>query len=224
MDRHDLPASQKPFTRAEFELGRGQILSQGRWANAVLYLLRKNGELWVVKDFRPRNFLVRETIGSMLTSRELRGLARLSGIRGVPADAFRLDRHALAYRYVHGASIWRPGAEKLPTEYYSELERLLKQVHSRGIVHLDVRNARNILVDEEGRPLLLDFQSHLGTRWLPRRLRALLEQFDLSGVYKHWAGSHPDTLGEARTEVLNRMNRWRRFWVLRGYLGLPRLK
>jgi len=224
MDRHKPSGSQKPFTRADFERGGSEILSQGRWANAVLHLFRKNGDLWVVKDFRPRNPLVRETIGRLLTGRELRGLRRVAGIRGVPAGVFRLDRHALAYRYVKGTSIWRPGADKLPTEYYRELERLLQQVHSRGVVHLDVRNARNILLDEEGRPLLLDFQSYLGTRWLPGRLRALLEQFDLSGVYKHWAGSHPDTLGEARTEVLNRMNRWRRFWVLRGYLGLPRFK
>jgi RIO-like serine/threonine protein kinase len=224
MDRHSLSRSAKPFTRAEFERGRGEILSQGRWANAVLYLFRSHGDVWVVKDFRPRSALVRETIGRFLTKRELRGLRRVAGIRGVPREVFRLDRHALAYRYVKGESIWRPGAEKLPAEFYAQLERLLQQAHSRGIVHLDVRNARNILLDEEGCPLLLDFQSHIGTRWLPRRLRALLEQFDLSGVYKHWAASHPDTLGEARTEVLNRMNRWRRFWVLRGYLGLPRFK
>jgi RIO-like serine/threonine protein kinase len=224
MDRYNPPGFRKPFTRADFERGRGDILSQGRWANAVLFMYPKDGELWVVKDFRPRSLLVRETIGRLLTRRELRGLRRVAGVQGVPAGVFRLDRHALAYRYVHGSSIWRPDEEKLPTEYYSELERLLKQVHARGVVHLDVRNARNILVDDEGHPLLLDFQSHLGTRWLPSRLRTLVEQFDLSGVYKHWAGNQPETLGEARAEVLDRMNRWRRFWVVRGYFGLPKAK
>jgi hypothetical protein len=214
----------KPFTRSEFERARGEVLNQGRWANAVLYLYRKNGEPWVVKDFRPRNLAVRETIGAWLTRRELRGLKRVAGIAGVPVDAFRLDRHALAYRYVAGKAIAGLGAGSLPTEFYGALERLLQQVHGRGIVHLDVRNARNILVDERGRPLLLDFQSHVATAWFPRRLRELIEQFDLSGVYKHWVGGQPDTLGEARAEVLARMNRLRRFWVLRGYLGLPRLK
>jgi predicted Ser/Thr protein kinase len=216
--------STKPFTRAEFTQRREEVLNRGRWANAILYLFRKDGEVWVVKDFRPRHFLVRETIGRLLTARELRGLRRVAGVRGVPQGAFRLDRHALAYRYVRGTSIARPGGGGLPAEFYAALERLLQEVHTRGIVHLDVRNARNILVDHEGRPLLIDFQSHVGTAWLPRRLRRLIELFDLSGVYKHWAGSQPESLGEARAAVLARMNRWRRFWILRGYLGLPRLK
>ncbi|MGH8631698.1 MAG: hypothetical protein ACREU7_13170 [Burkholderiales bacterium] len=224
MDRQNHSNFRKPFTRAEFESGRGEVLSQGRWANAVLYLFRKDGGLWVVKDFRPRSVFVRETVGTLLTWRELRGLSRIAGISGVPSGTFRLDRHALAYRYAQGASLARPGMSALPTEFYAALERLLQQVHARGIVHLDVRNARNILVDPDGRPMLLDFQSHLGTRWLPRRLRELVELFDLSGVYKHWAGSQPDSLGETRAEVLKRMNRWRRFWFLRGYMGLPRLK
>ncbi len=217
------PAS-SPFTRADFEQERGEVLNEGRWANAVLHLFRREGGVWVVKDFRPRNPLVRETIGTLLTAREMRGLNRIAGIPGVPVDAFRLDRHALAYRYTVGSSLARPGIGTLPTEFYAALEQLLRQVHARGIVHLDVRNARNVLVDEQGRPVLLDFQSHLATTWLPRRLRELVELFDLSGVYKHWAGSQPDSLGEARAEVLARMNRWRRFWVLRGYMGLPRLK
>jgi len=224
MDRHNHASLRKPFTRAEFESGRGEVLSQGRWANAVLYLFHTDGNVWVVKDFRPRSAIVRETVGTLLTWREMRGLDRIAGIPGVPADAFRLDRYALAYRYGPGSSLARPGIGAQPTEFYAALERLLQQVHARGIVHLDVRNARNILVDPHGRPMLLDFQSHLGTRWLPRRLRELVELFDLSGVYKHWAGSQPDSLGEARTEVLKRMNRWRRLWFLRGYMGLPRLK
>ena len=223
MDRENHASFRKPFDRAEFESGRGEVLSQGRWANAVLYLFHKNGGTWVVKDFRPRSVFVRESVGTLLTWREMRGLDRIAGIPGVPADAFRLDRHALAYRYVQGASLARPGAAQ-PTEFYAALERLLQQVHARGIVHLDVRNARNILVDREARPMLLDFQSHLGTRWLPRRLRELVELFDLSGVYKHWAGGRPESLGERRAEVLKKMNRWRRLWFLRGYMGLPRPK
>lgn len=224
MDRQNHASLRKPFTRAEFQSGRGEVLSQGRWANAVLYLFRSDGAVWVVKDFRPRGVLVRETVGTLLTWRELRGLNRIAGIPGVPANAFRLDRHALAYRYVPGSSLARPGIGAQSTEFYAALERLLQQVHARGIVHLDVRNARNILVDPEGRPMLLDFQSHLGTRLLPSRLRELVELFDLSGVYKHWAGGQPDSLGEKRAEVLKTMNRWRRLWFLRGYMGLPRLK
>jgi hypothetical protein len=47
-----------------------------------------------------------------------------------------------------------------------------------------------------------------------------MERFDMAGVYKHWARNHPQTLGETRAALLARMNRWRRLWFLRGYLGV----
>jgi hypothetical protein len=213
-----------PFDRAQFERDRGPILNQGRWANAVVHLFTHDGAVWVVKDFRPRMLLVRETVGALLVWRECRGLQRVAGIPGVPQQAFRLDRHALAYRYSEGTPLAQFGSGVLPTAFYADFERLLRAVHERGLVHLDVRNARNTLVDALGNPMLLDFQSHLGTGWLPRRLRKALEDFDLSGVYKHWAGSQPESLGAERAALLSRMNRWRRLWILRGYLGLPRVK
>jgi hypothetical protein len=220
---HPVPA-RRPFDRAEFEREPGPILNQGRWANAVVHVFIKDGTRWVVKDFRPRSLLVRETVGAVLIARELAGLRRVAGIPGVPEDAFRLDRHALAYRYREGTPMAQIGGGLLSPSFYARFEALLRAVHARGLVHLDVRNARNTLVDERGDPMLLDFQSHLGTTWLPRRARRALEDFDLSGVYKHWAGSQPDSLGEERWALLNRMNRWRRLWILRGYMGLPRSK
>ena len=65
-------------------------------------------------------------------------------------------------------------------------------------MHLDVRNGRNVLVTEQGEPVLLDFQSHVGTRWMPASLRRWAERLDLAGVYKHWEQRSPETLGEAR--------------------------
>jgi hypothetical protein len=39
-------------------------------------------------------------------------------------------------------------------------------------------------------------------------------------VYKKWALWQPDTLGPERAASLERQNRWRRWWLLRGYFGL----
>ena len=67
-----------PFTRAQFDRDPGEVLSRGRWANAVLYLHRHEGATWVVKDFRPSGFAVRNTIGRFLIRREMRALRRVS--------------------------------------------------------------------------------------------------------------------------------------------------
>jgi RIO-like serine/threonine protein kinase len=214
------PAPRLPITRDQLEHAGGKVISPGRWANAVLRVIQRDGEQWVVKDFRPRGFLVRNTVGRLLMRREIRALRRLAGLEGVPADAFRIDAHALAYRYIAGVPLTGAPEERKNPVFFAAFERLLAQVHARGIVHLDVRNGRNVLITGDGRPVLIDYQSHLGTSHLPQAMRGWMERFDMAGVYKHWERHHPQSLGESRAALLAGMNRWRRLWFLRGYFGL----
>jgi RIO-like serine/threonine protein kinase len=214
------PVPRAAITREQLQSATGQVISPGRWANAVLRVISRDGEQWVVKDFRPRSFLVRNTIGRLFVRREMRALLRLNGLAGVPAGAFRIDAHALAYRYVPGIPFTGSPAERRTPEFFAAFERLLAQVHARGIVHLDVRNGRNVLITDEGRAALIDFQSHLGTTRLPRAMRGWMERYDMAGVYKHWERNHPQSLGESRVALLSSMNRWRRLWPFRGYLGV----
>ena len=217
----DLPqVPRRPITREQLGRAPGQVISPGRWANAVLSLLRSDGEQWIVKDFRARSPVVRNTIGRFLIRRELRALGKVAGLNGVPADAFRVDAHALAYRFIPGTPLTGAVEERKSAEFFAAFERLLADVHARGIVHLDVRNGRNVLITEGGRAALIDFQSHLGTAHLPKAMRGWMERFDMAGVYKHWERHHPQSLGEARAGLLAGMNRWRRLWPFRGYLGV----
>jgi RIO-like serine/threonine protein kinase len=197
-------------------------MSRGRWPKAELWRVSVGGEEWVVKDFRPRGFFTRHLIGALLARREALALQRLAGVPGVPAGAFLVDRFALAYRFVPGvplASI--PGREQ-PKELFEALEETMRQVHARGIAHLDIRNCRNVIVSEGNRPVLLDFESHLGTGGVLSGLRGALERFDLGGVYKHWRRAKPATLGPEREALLEDMNRWRKAWVFRGMWFYPR--
>jgi RIO-like serine/threonine protein kinase len=212
-------AAQRPFDRKALEHG-ATVLSKGRWANAVLYRVEQSGGEWVVKDFRTRPFVVRHTVGRVLISRECKALRRMQGIAGAPQDAFRIDACALAYRFVPGWPLNEAQLGPRLQQFFVALERVLQQVHAvAGLVHLDVRTSSNVLVTEQGEPVLIDFQSHLSTRWMPTRMRRWLEGFDMAGVYKHWARLSPATMGDARHDHLKRMNRWRRLWILRGYLG-----
>lgn len=212
-----------PFTRAEFARGARRPLSEGRWANAVLYLYERDGQTWVVKDFASRSLLVRNLIGRALVRREHRWLRRVDGITAAPRDAFRLDAHALAYRFVAGRSLRLTAGAELSPAFFPALEQSLRLMHARArIVHLDLRNAHNILVTDSGEPLLLDFQSCLGTGLLPPPLRRFAERIDLAAIYKHWARRSPATLGPERSAALARMNLLRPLWVLRGYIGARR--
>jgi len=210
------------FTRADLERSARHRLHEGRWANAVLSTVELGGGRWVVKDFRPRSWLVRNLIGRLLIRRESRGLRKLAGVRGAPARAFRVDAFALAYRFVPGSGLRRyPGP--LSPEFFPTLERTVKEMHARArIVHLDMRNADNILVTEAGDPMLLDLQSHVGLDWMPGPLRRFVQRIDLAAIYKHWAKRSPDTLGPERLAVLDRINALRPLWALRGYAGSAR--
>jgi hypothetical protein len=209
-----------PFTREEFDRAEARLLHGGRWGNADISLFRKGGEEWVVKDFRHCPVGVRHTWGICMAGRELSALRALSGIPGFPEDAFRLDRYAIAYRFVPGNEIGQADPGLLTPGFFESLESLVERMHGRHVAHLDIRTGGNVLVTERGTPLILDFQSHVNLSGLPGFLRRILVAVDRAGVYKHWSTRAPGTMGEEREAHLRRMNGWRRYWVLKGYLGI----
>lgn len=217
-----MAAALPPFTRAEFERSERVLLGRGRWPKSEVWRARIRGEDWVVKDFRPREFIGRHLVGVPFVRRDLRALQRLDGIPGVPPGGFRVDRYALAYRFLPGRPLANVPLKEQPQEFFLALERTLKAVHERGIVHLDIRNCRNVLINERNEPVLIDFEAHLDTTGWLRGQRERLERFDLAGAYKHWHRALPSAMGAERVELLERMNRWRKAWVLRGLWYYPR--
>ena len=211
-----------PFTRADLARAERRLLRDGRFANARVERVRLDGADWIFKDFSSRAFLIRHSIGRFLLGRELRALRRLQGIDGVPSQAFRVDALAMAARFVPGRPLADMPKGPVSTDYLLALEALLRRVHAHGLVHLDTRGGGNLLIGPDDAPGIIDFQAALSTRWMPRALRRWFEDMDLSGIFKKWQRWQPDTLGEARRATLERLNRWRRWWFLRGYLGLSK--
>jgi RIO-like serine/threonine protein kinase len=217
-----MPSTAPPFTRAELAAAPREVLRAGRWANAVVLKARVAGYDWTVKDFASRSWWVRQTLGRFLLGRELRALQRLAGLDGVPEQAFRVDEHAIAARYVPGTTLDKAPAEQTTPAFFAALEALFRAMHARGLVHLDSRGASNLLARPDGRPAVIDFQAALDTRWLPRGLRSVLESIDMGGVYKNWQRRAPDTMGAERAAAYEQATRWRRWWPARGYFGVSK--
>jgi hypothetical protein len=214
------PPSPAAFDRAQLAHAERELLRDGRFANARVERVRVHGVDWIFKDFSSRAFFVRQTIGRFLLGREVRALRRLEGIAGIPSQAFRVDAFAMAARYVPGRTLAGVDAAQASTAYLGALESLLQQVHARGLVHLDTRGGGNLLMMPSGAPGIIDFQAALSTRWMPAGLRRWFEDMDMSGVYKKWVQWQPETMGEQRRASYERLSKWRRWWVLRGYFGL----
>ncbi len=206
-------------SRIDLESSQVAVLNKGRFANALVRLCKIGDTLWVVKDFAPKSWVVRNLLGRPALRRELKMLQALQGLRGVPQDACRVDGLAIAYRHMPGRVLAKcPKGEYTPT-YFPELEKLVHEMHERGIAHLDLRYMHNVLVCDDGTPGIIDFQSAIFLpvrfKWLSRRLRRI----DISGVYKHWFKRSPETLDKERLRKLEKQNRVRKYWILTGYLG-----
>jgi len=153
------------------------VLNRGSWGNPDVLLVDSLEGPVVVKDFAPRSWLVRRLLGPWLLTREARAYRRLEGIPAVPRLIGRLDAEALVFAYRPGILLSRSLRGQLPEGFLEELSEAIEEMHRRGIIHLDLRHRSNILADDEGHPVLLDFASSLrfdprsrSGRWLLRSL------------------------------------------------------
>lgn len=211
-----------PITRESLPDLPATILRDGRVANAVVKRVTAQGKEWTVKDFSSRPWWVRTFVGPWLIGRELKILSRLRGIDGIASESFRIDRQALAVRYVEGVNLHRANPADVTVDYLERLEALVKSMHARDVVHLDLRGQGNVVIRPDGTPGIIDFQSGLATTRMPGFLRRLLEALDRSGVLKRWALFQPEAMGQARRDELERINRIRKLWIVRGYFGLKK--
>jgi hypothetical protein len=171
-------------SRAELRAGVRELLHRGNRRNPDVSLVEHAGARFVVKDFAPRGALVRAWLGPWLLAREVRAYRALAGHPAVPRLLGRIDRLAFAVEYRPGRRLSRRLAGRVPPGFVDALDGAVREMHARGVVHLDLRHRSNVLFGEHGAPVLIDFASAL---CFPPALRWLLPLFawvDRRGVAK----------------------------------------
>lgn len=118
----------------------------------------------VLKDYGATPGWFGRWLGPLLIRREVQALERLAGIAGVPRLYARVDARAVLMEHVP-ARPW--GEVRPPAAAYERLERLITDMHARGVAHCDMRSPSNILVDGDERPYLVDFVARVrrGAAW-----------------------------------------------------------
>lgn len=142
----------------------------------------------VVKDFAPRSAFVRRVLAPLIHRREIRAYRVLAGSRAVPRFLGRIDRLAFAVEYRPGRRMSRKLAGRVPVSFLDDLERAIRAMHARGVVHLDLRHRSNVMVGDDGSPVLIDFASAVCFRpggLGARRLLPWLAAVDL-GALRKW--------------------------------------
>lgn len=141
-----------------------RILHRGNRRNPDVLLVEAAAGPVVVKDFAPRGPLVRAGLGRWITAREVRALRALRGHENVPRLLGEIDALAFAVEYRPGRRMSRKLAGRVPPDFLDRLEAAVAGMHRRGVAHLDLRHRSNVLVDEGGRPVLIDFGSAVTLR------------------------------------------------------------
>lgn len=152
-----------------------------------MLLVRWGPRELVVKDFAGRAPWLRATLGRWLVAREIRAYRALDGHPAVPRFLGRLDPHAFAIEHRPGRRLSRQRAGELPPDFVDRLARAVRGMHARGVVHLDLRHRSNVLADEAGSPVLIDFASAVclsPERWPERLLLRVLAHLDERALAK----------------------------------------
>jgi tRNA A-37 threonylcarbamoyl transferase component Bud32 len=172
------------------------------------------GRSLMVKDVRKKSFLLRWTLGIWLIQKEWKIYSRLKGMKGIPQPIERIDRFAFAMEFIPGRPLLR--GEDLPSSFFSDLQEVLKEVHARGVVHLDLRHKGNILLSERGKPFLIDFNSSFAFEekgFFRHYLFPVLRWVDDGGLLKLKERISPSLMTPEELAFLKRLNRLRKLWI-----------
>ncbi|MGQ9508822.1 MAG: hypothetical protein ACUVTN_05410 [Thermodesulfobacteriota bacterium] len=189
-------------------------LVKGKFGKPDLNRVEIGGRPFIIKDVQKRNFFLRWTLGLWLIYKEWKIYSRLKGIEGIPKPLKKVDRFAFIIEFIPGRPIARN--EDLPPRFFSDLKGILEEIHSRGVVHLDLRHKGNILITENGSPFLIDFNSSLSFKVggiLYRLFFPILRWIDYGGLLKLKERVSPSLMSPEENNFLKRFNRFRRFWI-----------
>jgi serine/threonine protein kinase len=211
------PAGAVPLTEADLTDGSVRLHQKGKWGKADILLVESSRGKAIVKDFRGKILPVR-WYGRWQIRREASIYRRLSGIPGVPRYYGRIGKNAMAIEFIEGDRISQWKRRELPPTLFFRLWDLIERIHSRGIVHIDLRKRDNILINALGDVFIIDFNASFhflpgscGARWLFPMLRKI----DHFGFLKWKAALAPGQLSEAEKDSFQRMSFLRRFWIFK---------
>ena len=146
----------------------------------ALWIVEENGRRAVVKDFSSNSFIYRNIIGRFLVWREKKAYRRLRGLKGIPQFYRTIDGLALVIEEIAGKNM--EGLEKetmLSEHFFRELRLLVENIHRRGLAHCDLKRAPNIMIDNDGKPYIVDWSASIS--------KSEFGFFPLNLIYKRFA-------------------------------------
>ena len=186
----------------------GRVLrDKGGFLSPAVSVVDHEGRPAVLKDYRRKNAVTRGLLAPSLVKREYSVLRHLEGIPGIPKAYAIVEKRALLIEYIEGKTINKFKAGELPDRVYERLVDLVRAMHARGVVHLDLRQRKNILIAGE-QPWLIDFANAMKGK-LTTKLRAIDESALLKFKQRNW----PHLMTDADRDAIKSHKFLRKFWI-----------
>jgi len=120
-------------------------------------------------------------IGRLTAWHESSVLREVDDLSIVPRFTGRYGKHGMSHAFVEGHPLAK--GERVPDDFFARLAAGLDEIHRRGLAYVDLEKCENVLVGEDGRPWLFDFQiawrwpfafarESFPVRWIARRFQA----------------------------------------------------
>ncbi|MBW8000835.1 MAG: hypothetical protein FVQ80_02280 [Planctomycetes bacterium] len=132
-------------------------------AGVILKLQRQHGFLFVPMAW----------LGRLTCRHETAILDYLNQIPNTPNLLVRYGKYGFIYEYVEGVTL--DDTPDLPQDFFDKLLELVRKVHQRDIIYLDMNKRGNIILGDDGNPHLIDFQISLHISNKPWILRPILK-------------------------------------------------
>ena len=186
----------------------GRVLrDKGGFLSPAVSVVDHEGRPAVLKDYRRKNAVTRGLLAPSLVRREFSVLRHLEGIPGIPRAYAVVEKRALLIEYIEGKTINKFKAGELADRVYGRLVDLVRAMHGRGVVHLDLRQRKNILIAGE-QPWLIDFANAMRGR-ITAKLRGIDESALLKFKQRNW----PHLMTDADLDAIKSHKFLRRFWI-----------
>ena len=130
-------------------------------------LINIDGDEAVFKDYTHSDTWFRRLIAPLLVIREVRSLKKLDGVTGVPHLYHVYNRLCFLVESVNGIAASQMQKDTLDNTFFERMNKILDDVHEKGVTHCDLRSAGNTLITEDHQPWLVDFVAsiHQSSRW-----------------------------------------------------------
>lgn len=186
LGKRDLPQT---FTLGGVGYRHELTVKHDFWAVTGFYI-GESGSRVVLKMSRTEDFagIPLLWIGKWLCAREMRFYTRLGDLPNIPPLVGTVGQTGFVHGFVEGKPLSKD--RPIPPGFFKQLVDLLHELHRRNIAYVDTNKPENILLGDDGKPHLIDFQisydmHELGNWWLNRIILRQLQREDEYHILKH---------------------------------------